>query len=140
MLLYKVMLIPKPCTSYGNLISAKSFRANACLISTSPFCFFFCAHVFIIEVLSHHICVIIDHLSLVIRKPAFCICENKDADLISAFVFATRIVQSLVFLNQKFQAPSHPVWLHSLVCVGPGRKPEDRFSHNEAHFTAVVLN
>ena len=46
--------------------------------------------------------------SLVMRKPAFCICKNKEADqlrgnrgfavtakLISAFVFATRIVQSL---------------------------------------------
>ena len=42
------------------------------------------------------------HLSLVMRKPAFCTCVNKDADqlcgnvkLIRAFVFATRIVQSL---------------------------------------------
>ena len=42
------------------------------------------------------------------RIPTFCICENKDADqlrgfltakLISAFVFATWIVQSLYFLN-----------------------------------------
>ena len=36
------------------------------------------------------------HLSRAMRKPAFCLCENKDADqlrgtakLISAFVFAT---------------------------------------------------
>ena len=70
------------------------------------------------------------HMSCVMRKQAFCICENKDADqlrdnhkLISAFVFATRIVQSLYFLNQKFQASSHLLWLYSLVCVGPGRKP-----------------
>ena len=69
-------------------------------------------------------------LSLVMRKPAFSICENKDADqlrgtakLICAFVFATRIVQSLYFLNTKFQASSHLLWLYSLVCVGPGRKP-----------------
>ena len=45
------------------------------------------------------------------------------AKLISAFVFATRIVQSLFFLNPKFQASSHPLWLYSPVCVGPGRKP-----------------
>ena len=66
------------------------------------------------------------------RKPDFCICENKDADqlrgnltakLISAFVFASWIVQSLCFLNPKFQASSHLQWLHSPVCVGPGRKP-----------------
>ena len=43
--------------------------------------------------------------------------------LISAFVFATQIVQSLHFLNLKVQASSHLVWLYSLVCVGPGRKP-----------------
>ena len=76
------------------------------------------------------------HTSRVVRKPAFCICENKDADqlrgnsfavtakLISAFVFATRIVQTLFFLNPKFQASSHLLWLYSPVCVGPGRKPQ----------------
>ena len=45
------------------------------------------------------------------------------AKLISAFVFATLIVQSLYFLNPKFQVSSHLLWLYSLVCVGPGRKP-----------------
>ena len=57
---------------------------------------------------------VVYYLSLVLRKPAFCICENKDADqlrgtakLISAFVFATRIVQSLYYLNPKFHASKH---------------------------------
>ena len=71
------------------------------------------------------------YMSRVTRKPDFRICVNKDADqlrgitakLISAFVFATRIVQSLYFLNPKFQASSHLLWLYSLVCVRPGRKP-----------------
>ena len=45
------------------------------------------------------------------------------AQLISAFVFAIRIVQSLKYLNPKFQASSHLLWLYSPVCVGPGRKP-----------------
>ena len=45
------------------------------------------------------------------------------AKLISAFVFATRIVQSLYCLNTKFQASSHLLWLYSPVCVKPGRKP-----------------
>ena len=45
------------------------------------------------------------------------------AQLISAFVFATQILQSLYFLNPKFQASSHILWLYSQVCVGPGRKP-----------------
>ena len=43
--------------------------------------------------------------------------------LISAFVFATRIVRSLFFLNPKFQASNYLLWYYSLVCVGPGRKP-----------------
>ena len=42
------------------------------------------------------------------EKITFFICKNKDADqLISAFVFATYIVQSLFFLNPKFQTSSH---------------------------------
>ena len=45
------------------------------------------------------------------------------AKLISAFVFATRIVHSLYFLKPKFQASSRLLQLYSLVCVGPGRKP-----------------
>ena len=70
-------------------------------------------------------------MSGVMRKPAFCICENMrrsascgtTAQLISAFVFATLIVHSLYFLNPKVQASSHRLWLYSLVCVEPGRKP-----------------
>ena len=73
------------------------------------------------------------------RKLAFCICENKDADqLRCAFVFATtRIVQSLYFLNPKFPASSHLLRLYSPVCVGPGRKPRRPVFHNEAHIKFV---
>ena len=74
------------------------------------------------------------------RKSALCICENKDADQLRSnfaadqrFVFATSIVQSLSFLDPKFQACSHLRWLNSQVCVGPGRNPEDRFSSDEDH-------
>ena len=87
-----------------------------------------------------------NNMSRVMRKPTFCICENKDPDqlrgtakLISAFVFATRIVQSLFFLNPKFQISSHLLWLCSSVCVGPGRKPDNWFSHDAAHMSASVL-
>ena len=44
------------------------------------------------------------------------------AKLISAFVFATRIVQFLSFINTKFQASNLLLRLYSPVCVGPGRK------------------
>ena len=50
-------------------------------------------------------------------------CENKDEDRFCAFVFAPGMLQSLYFLNPKFQASSHLLWLYSPLCVGPGRKP-----------------
>ena len=67
-------------------------------------------------------------MSRVVRKSAFFICENKDADQlpgnrISAFVFATYIEQSLYFQHPNFQASSDILWLYSPVCVGPGQKP-----------------
>ena len=49
------------------------------------------------------------------------------AKLISTFVFATLIVQSLYFLNPKFKASSNLLWLYSLVCI---RNLEDRISHD----------
>ena len=65
------------------------------------------------------------------RKSAFCICENKDADQLRGnreadqrLCYPTRIVQSLYYQNPKFQASSNLVWLYSQVCVGPGRKPQ----------------
>ena len=70
------------------------------------------------------------NLSQVMRKPTFSYAKTKTqisfavtAKLVSAFVFATRIVQSIYFLNTKFQASSHLLWLYSPVSVGPGRKP-----------------
>ena len=44
------------------------------------------------------------------------------AKMISAFVFATQIVQSFCFLNTKFNASSCFLLLHRPVCVGPVRK------------------
>ena len=78
----------------------------------------------------------------VVRKPAFCICKNKDAvaaKLISAFVFATRIVQSLYFLNPKFQASSHLLWLYSPLCVGHGRKPRRPVFSQRGSYAMLVL-
>ena len=55
------------------------------------------------------------------------------AKLISAFVFATRIVQFLLFLNLNFTASSHLLCLYSLVCVEPVRKPQCLLSHDVSH-------
>ena len=87
------------------------------------------------------------HMSLVMVKPAFCICENKDTDQLLSNCAAdqrlcfhyTDIVQSFYYLNSKFQASNQPLRLYSPVCVGPGRKPEGRFSYNEAHITYTYL-
>ena len=72
-------------------------------------------------------------LGLVVRKPAFCICENKDADQRS---FAD---QRLCFFYTASITPLLPKPL-DIFCgrtdlfvsdlVG---NPEDWFSHNEAH-------
>ena len=71
------------------------------------------------------------------RKKKTQISFAVSAKLISAFVFATRIVRPFFFLNPKFQASSHFLWLYSLVCVGPDRKPECWFSHDVAYVSAV---
>ena len=48
--------------------------------------------------------------------------RRSAAQLISAFVFTSQIVQFLFFLNPKFQASSLFLRLYRPVCVGPGRK------------------
>ena len=63
--------------------------------------------------------------------------KKKNAKLISAFVFATRIVQFLFFLNPKFQASSSFLCLYRPVCVGPVRKPHCWFSHEATHMTSL---
>ena len=62
------------------------------------------------------------------------------AKLISAFVFATQIVQSLYFLNPKFQASSRLLWLHSPVCVGPGRKPRRPVFSQRGSFSSTTAD
>ena len=65
------------------------------------------------------------------RKPAFCIWENKDADQLrgnreadQCLCFCYMDSTIPLFLNLKIQASSHLLLLHSPVCVRPGRKPK----------------
>ena len=60
------------------------------------------------------------------------------AKLIIAFVFATRIVQLLYFLNPKFRASSQLLCLYSSVFVEPVQKPHRWFSHKAAHINAII--
>ena len=70
------------------------------------------------------------YMSLVMRKPAFCICENKDADQLRGNRKADqrlcfRYTDSTIPLlpNPIFQVSNNFLWLYSPVCVRPGRKP-----------------
>ena len=71
------------------------------------------------------------------RNPTFVYAKTKTQ--ISTFVFATQIVHSLYFLNPKFQASSHLLWLYSPVCVRSGRNPEDRFSRDLAQIEVTYV-
>ena len=64
------------------------------------------------------------------RKPAFCIWENKGADSAADQRLCFRCVDSTVPLLPKttFRASSLLLWLYSPISVGPGRKtPKTRF-------------
>ena len=81
------------------------------------------------------------------RTPTLCICENKGADQLRSncdhtFVFATRIVQFLYFLSQKFPASCHLKCLDSSVCVDPGpvRKIHCWFSRVATHIMVARDN
>ena len=67
----------------------------------------------------------LNNMSHVIRKPDFCLCENKDADLLRSnretdqcLCFRYQIVQSLYFQSYKPLV----IFCSSPVCVRPGRK------------------
>ena len=96
-------------------------------------------------------------------KPTICIGKTKAqmiAKLISAFVFATQIVQFLLNLAPKFQASSLLLWLivqfllnlapkfqasslllwlYCSVCVRPVQKPHCWFSHEAAHISVAPI-
>ena len=62
--------------------------------------------------------------------------SNCEADQ-RPFVFVTRKVQFLFYLNPKFQASSSFLRLYRPVCVRHVRKPHCWFSHEAAHFCRV---
>ena len=94
------------------------------------------------------ICLPVLIMSPVVRKPDFCLRENKgteqlrsSCELISSFVFATRIVQFFYFLNPEFPVSSHRLCLYSSGCVRLGRKPRrPGFSRRDSVILAHVRN
>ena len=66
------------------------------------------------------------HISPVMRKPAFCICKNKNADQLGSNREADqrlrfRICKKYILPKSEFQVSSHFLWLYSPVCVRLGR-------------------
>ena len=75
-------------------------------------------------------------MSRIKRKPTFCICKNKDADQLRGNCKADQhlcfhYTDSTIPLLSKSE--SHLLWLYSLVCVEPGRKPEPLSGVPENH-------
>ena len=79
------------------------------------------------------------------RKPFFCICKNKGADQLCGdreadqrlcFRYTDSSIP-LLFKMQNFKPLAIFCGSNNPVCVGPGRKPEDRFSQNEAQMKHV---
>ena len=68
-------------------------------------------------------------MTFIVGKLAFCVFQNKGTCQLYnnhasyQHLSFRYIVQSLYFLNLKFQASSYLQWLYSLVCVLHGRKP-----------------
>ena len=81
------------------------------------------------------------------RKPDFCICENKDADQMHSDSAANHClcfrykVQSLYFLNLKFQASYLPIFCaHTARSVSDlVGNTEDRFCCAEAHIVTLYI-
>ena len=82
-----------------------------------------------------------DNMSRLVRKPAFCICENKDADQLRGNHEADqrlcfRYTDSTISLLPKYKISSlqpSSVAVQPSLCGDLVGNPEDRFSHNEAH-------
>ena len=82
------------------------------------------------------------NLSRVVRKPAYCICENKDADQLRGDReadqrFCFRYTDSTIrnFKPLVIFCDCTARFVSNLV-----GNPEDRFSQNEAHFISVSVS
>ena len=79
-----------------------------------------------------------NRLSLVVKKPDFCICENKDAAdqrLCFSYIDSTisLLLQSEIFKPLAIFCGCTSRFLSDLV-----RNPEDRFSNDESHICLFV--
>ena len=83
-------------------------------------------------------------MGCIMRKPAFCICENKGADQLRVncapdqhLCFRCK-VKSLFFLNPRFHVSIHLLVLHSRFVLWPGRKLRRQvFSRRSSNILAL---
>ena len=83
-------------------------------------------------------------MSPVMRKPAFCICKNKNADQLGSNREANqrlrfRICKKYILPKSEFQVSSLFLWLYSPVCVGLGRGLRSGVGGGGAHISYFVL-
>ena len=76
------------------------------------------------------------------RKPVFCICENKDANQVRGNREADqclcfRFLESKVPLLPKYEISI--LWLYSPVCVGPGRNPRRQVFSQRGSFDFLLI-
>ena len=78
------------------------------------------------------------YVSRVMRKPDLC---RETAQLISAFVFVTPIVQCLFYLSKLYKASSLLQFLYRLGFCHLVGNPEDRFSRASSHnkFSLILI-
>ena len=80
------------------------------------------------------------------RKPAFCICENKEADQLCGNREADqrlcfRYLDSTIPLFPKGEIPKlepSPEAVQPILCRTGSKNPEDGFSHDEAQITGQL--
>ena len=132
--LYSAKIVWYLYSVHPNMFKTKLISSFCVIFHFFPGCMFSIdgSNLFIFHRLFTHLNHVF-HVSRLMGKPTICIGENKDADQLRAFVFATRIVRFLFYLNRKFQASSSFLCLYRPVCVGTVRKPHCWFSHEVAH-------
>ena len=83
------------------------------------------------------------NLSLVMRKPGFCICVNKDADQLRGNREADqhlcfRYMDSTILLILNFKSLTILCGCTAQFVWNLVGNPEDRFSHYEAHLSVII--
>ena len=100
----------------------------------------------IISLLSAFLVAVVGHLNRVMKKPAFCICENKDADQLRGNRKADQRLCFRYIYSTIPPLPKSEISKHLAIFCGCAARvvsdlvgnPEDRFSHNEAHLSSCT--